>query len=185
LIPPPPTPGELPANIVAIVSHVPDRLGRITKAEFQHALAQAAAAIGRRRAPKPGGHGYGTLAETALGELLDTSWIGGQAAEMGIGVTAKGVSRELARLKRRAFKSEAEYRRFLKEARYTRWDVRQRVEVQMLSTRIQERIAVGLRGKSRQKAFAKFVAEYTRTWKARTVCAPDYVIPRCSNSPVP
>jgi hypothetical protein len=66
-------------------------------------------------------------------------------------------------------------------ARYTLRDVRERIEVQILSTRIQERVAAGLSGRSGQKAFAKFVAEYEQRWQARTVCAPEYVIDRCSN----
>ena len=103
---------------------------------------------------------------------------------MGIGVTRRQVLRELARLKRQAFKSAAEYRRFLREAHYTRRDVIERVEIQILSTRIQERIAEGIRGEAAlQKAFAKFVAEYEQRWHARTVCAPEYAIARCSNAP--
>jgi hypothetical protein len=183
LIPVPPLPEELPANTVAIVSNVPGGAGRITRAKFQHALAQAAAAAGRRSAPKPGGNGYRKLKLVALREQLDGAWIRGQAAEMGIGLRRRQVARELARLKKGAFKDKAQYNRFLKEARYTRRDVKERVEVQMFATRIQERIAEGVEGEAAvQKAFERFVAEYGERWKGRTVCAPEYVFDRCSNS---
>ncbi len=156
---------------------------KITKREFQRALAQAAASKGRRPAPKPGHGGYGKLKDTAIGELLDSTWIGGQAAEMGIGVTSRQIKEERRRLIKIAFKGRAEYHRFLVEARYTLRDLRERLEVQMLATRIGERVTAGLAGRSEQKAFAQFVAEYEKRWRDRTVCAPEYVLDRCSNAP--
>ena len=179
------TPIDLAANTVAIVSEVPRRTGTITKTEFHRALAQAAAQAGRRSTPKPGQGGFGKLKETALGEQLDMIWIKGQAAEMGIGVTPRKVSRQLVLLKKQAFKSEAEYHRFLKEAHFTRRDVRERVEEQLLSTAIQQRVVRGISGEgARQKAFSEFVEAYGKRWRARTVCAPEYMVPaRCSNAP--
>jgi ribosomal protein S24E len=187
-MPPPPT--ELPANVVAIVARVPDRGGEgggiVTKKEFHHALVQAAAGKGLKVVPEPGHNGYGKLKDTAMGELFDDSWIRGQAAEMGIGVRPRAVARELERLKRIAFASGAEYRRFLRKAHLTRRDVKENIEIQMLSARIQERVVAGIGSEAgKQKAFTKFVSEYEVQWKARTVCAPDYVIDRCSNAPAP
>ena len=188
LVPPPPE--ALPANVVAIVVQVPDRGGErngvTTAKEFHHALVQAAAEQRRLPAPKPGDDGYGGLQHIAIDQLLDDSWIRGQAAEMGIGLRPRGVSRELERLKKRAFKNGAEYRQFLSEARFTRGDVRDRVEVQMFSERIQERIGAGqTSAKAAQQAFAQFVKEYEERWRARTVCAAGHVTVRCSNGPEP
>ena len=105
---------------------------------------------------------------------------------MGIGVRPGQVARETEEIKRRAFKDGAEYRRFLREAHFTRRDVKERVEIQLLTERIQERVEAGINSEAGlQKAFAKFVSEYEVRWKARTVCAPDYVVDRCSNSPAP
>ncbi len=154
---------------------------KITKREFQHALAQQAAQKGRRSTPKPGHGGYGKLKDTAIGELLDSAWIDGQAGEMGIGVTSRQIKDERRRLIKLAFKGKADYHRFLIEARYTLRDIRDRIEEQILSTRIQERVAAGLSGRSEEKAFSKFVREYEQRWRNRTVCAPEYVLDRCSN----
>jgi hypothetical protein len=190
VIPVPPPPEALPANVVAIVARVPDRGaergGVTTTKEFHHALVQAAAERRQLPAPKPGDDAYPGLQNIAIGQLLDDSWIRGQAAEMGIGLRPRGVSRELARLKKKAFKNGAQYRRFLREAHFTRRDVRGRVEVQMFSERIQETILAGLTsGKSRQEAFTKFLKEYGERWRARTVCASGHVTVRCSNGPTP
>jgi hypothetical protein len=190
LIPaPPPPPEALPANVVAIVARVPDRKGEqggvVTSTEFDHALDQAAAGDGRTVTPKPGGKSYEKLKHRAIGELLEFSWIRGQAAEMGIGVRPRQVSRELATLKKQAFKNGAQYRRFLKEAHYTRGDIVERIEVQILAEHITANVAPGLSGKAAQKAFGKFISEYEERWRSRTVCASGYVTELCSNGPEP
>lgn len=187
---PPPPPESLPANVVAIVARVPDRKdeagGVITIKEFDHGLDQVAAQHGRRVAPGPRGGDYGKLKNQTLGELIEATWIRGQAAEMGIGVRPREVSRELVALKKQAFKNGAQYRHFLKEAHFTRRDVRDRVELQMLSELIQERIVEGFHSQAAaQKAFSKFAAEYETRWRSRTVCAPGYITEFCSNGPEP
>jgi hypothetical protein len=175
---------ELPENTVAIVFHVPAETGTITKKELHHALAQVAAEKGRKSVPKPGGDGYGKLEEAAIGDRLDVAWVKGQAAEMGIGVTRRQVSRALVRLRREAFKNMAQYHRFLKEAHYTRRDVLERVELQLLSSAIEERVVRGVSGEaSTQEAFSKFVTAYEKRWRSRTICAPQFAIDRCSNGP--
>jgi len=186
----PPPPEALPANVVAIVARVPDRGvehgGVTTTKEFHHALAQVAAERGQHPTPRPGDSGYRKLQHAAIGQQLDESWIRGQAAEMGIGLRSRGVSRELAHLKKLAFKNGAQYRQFLREAHFTRRDVRDRVEVQMFSERIQEAIVAGLSSaQARQKAFERFIREYAERWRARTVCATGHVTVRCSNGPTP
>ncbi len=179
-----PTPEELPATVIAFVAGVPVGTGRITSAEFQRALLQQAGTAGQDSAPKPGGKGYARLRDAAIGELLDSVWIRGQAAEMGIAVSRRQIAIELASIKRENFKNEAQYRRFLRESHFTQGDVDERVELQLLSTRIQERVARGASGpRQAQAQFEKFVAAYTKRWRARTVCAAEFTIDRCSNGP--
>jgi len=182
-----PSPEELPGNMVAVVSDVPVSRGRITKAEFQHALVLAA---GRNSVPKPGGNGYERLKRDTLDYLLEGVWIVGEAAEMGIVVTRSEVAHELALIKKQSFKSEAEYRRFLRESHYTRRDMNERVEVQMLSFRLQKRLQERIEREARnkfeeQRAIREFVTEFNERWRGRTVCAPEYATERCSNGPLP
>jgi hypothetical protein len=176
--------------VVVIVAQVPDGKGEqggvSTTGEFNRVLDQVAAQRGLRAAPKPEDAGYQKLKNRAIGELLDDAWIRGQAAEMGLGVRPREVARELTKLKKLAFKNGAEYRRFLKRAHYTRRDVSENVELQILAARIQQRAVAGLSSNAaRQKAFSRFVSEYVVRWRARTVCAPGYVTERCSNGPEP
>lgn len=175
-----PAPETLPPNFVAFVSHVPEPLGRITQAEFQRSLLQAAAGKGRRVAPKPSARDYEALAREALDLQLERIWIQGHAAEVGITVTEREVSRLLARIKRENFKNGAEYRRFVREFHYTRGDIRERVKVQLLSSKLQHRFE-----RKSEREIREFVNVFTRRWRARTVCAPDHAIDRCSNGPPP
>jgi parvulin-like peptidyl-prolyl isomerase len=124
----------------AVIEDAPDGLSPVSEAQFKHALLQASAKNQEETVPKPGDKKYEELKETALGEVFDTIWIQGQAEEMGISVTPKEIAKELVKLKKQAFKTEKQYREFLKEAHYTKADVLTRVKIQMLSTLIQEQV---------------------------------------------
>lgn len=181
-----PAPEDLAPDTVAVIDGVPGGHGTITLGEFHHALELTAVAAGKR-VPKPGQRNYPRLRDKALSFELEGAWIYGQADEWGISVTRDQVSRALARVKRQSFKSGAEYRAFLRKYHYTRRDVRERVEIELLSERLQERLMQKLGpGASRaeeQRFFTRFVREFSERWRARTVCAQDYAIARCSNGP--
>ena len=105
---------------------------------------------------------------------------------MGIGISSRRVSQRLTQLRRQAFEDAAEYYEFLREAHFTRRDVRERVKVQLIAQRIQKRVMAGTRSESEtRKAFATFVAEYEERWRSRTDCAVGFEIDRCSNGPLP
>ncbi len=126
---------------VAVIEDAPSELSPITEKQFQHALVQIAATSQVKPVPKPGSKKYEELKEKALEELFNSVWIQGQAAEMGISVTKKEVAEELDKLKKQAFKTEKEYKEFLKEAHYTLADVNERVTIQMLSEQIQAQVS--------------------------------------------
>jgi parvulin-like peptidyl-prolyl isomerase len=122
---------------VAVIEDAPEGLGTISEEELERAIEQAAGQSGQP-VPKPGDSQYEELRKTALEETLDQVWIQGEAEEMGISVTPEEVSDELEKLKKQAFKTEAQYEKFLKEAHFTDADVKDRVKVQILTTKIQE-----------------------------------------------
>ncbi len=131
---------SVPSDAVAVVEDAPDGLDTITDKEFAHALEQAAASAQIKPVPKPGDEKYDELKEAALGEILDATWIQGQAEEMGIEVTPEEVDKELEKLKSQSFKTPKQYEEFLKEAHFTQADVDKRVKIQILSTKIQEQV---------------------------------------------
>lgn len=131
---------SVPSDSVAVVEDVPDGLSPVTETKFKRALIQTAAQEQLKPVPKPGSKKYEELKTKALGEVFDSIWIQGQAAEMGISVTKKEIADELAKLKKQAFKTDQEYKEFLKEAHFTIADVNERVTIQILSAKIQEQV---------------------------------------------
>jgi len=125
---------------VALIEDAPSGLSPVSEAKFKHALVQASAQNQEKTLPKPGEEKYEELKKKTVEELLNSIWIQGQAEEMGISVTPQEINKELAKLKKQAFKTEKQYREFLKEAHFTKADVLERVKVQMLTTQIQEQI---------------------------------------------
>ena len=122
---------------VAVVEDAPDGLGTVTEEDLKQAIEQTAGQAGQK-VPKAGTPQYDELEKTAISEVLDRIWIQGEAEEMGISVTPEEVADELEKLKKQAFKTEAEYQEFLKKGNFTQADVEERIEIQMLSERIQK-----------------------------------------------
>jgi foldase protein PrsA len=131
---------SIPSGDVAVVEDAPGDSGNISEAEFERAFQQTIAQSGSKKPPQPGDEQYDELRDAAVTGLLDMVWLKGQADEMGITVTKQEVAEEFKKLKDENFKTEAEYEKFLKDSKFTQADVDDRVELQMLSTQIQEAI---------------------------------------------
>jgi hypothetical protein len=178
-----PSSRELPPGSVAAILQPPANLEAITTHEFERARAQAAAEAHLKRIPRPNQNGYWKLKVAAMNNLLDKSWIQGQAAEMGISFTPQQIATELAEIRHENFKSKADYRKFLKASHLTQKDARDLIKLQMLSTAMHAQVIRGIKGKkARRKALTRFVTEYSKRWRSRTVCAPGFVFGRCSNA---
>ncbi len=122
---------------VVVIEDAPDGLGTVSEEELKRAIEQTAGQAGQK-VPKEGTPQYEELEKSAFGEVVERVWIQGEAEEMGIAVTPEEVSDELEKLKKQAFKTEAQYQKFLKESNFTQADVDERIEIQMLSERIQK-----------------------------------------------
>jgi hypothetical protein len=181
-----PSPEALPVGTVAVVSHAPWSFGTITEPELARTISQVSAAAGLQAPPESGTPKWRRIEEEALGELLATSDLEGEAAARHLIVTRTEVSTELAAIKAENFRSEAQYRRFKRHAKFTEAEVRERIRLQIISGLIEEDVTRSVDGEAAQmKALQKFVAVYEKRWRARTVCAPEYAIEGCSNGPEP
>lgn len=132
---------SIPAGDIALVTNVPAELGHISEADYKKSLEQQEAQAGLKKAPKAGSKKAEELHTAAVGELLNTAWIIGEAEELGIKVTPKEIEAKLAEVKKESFKTEKAFQEFLKESHYTEEDVNQRIELQILSTKIQEKVS--------------------------------------------
>jgi parvulin-like peptidyl-prolyl isomerase len=159
---------SVPDGDVALVTHVPDEIGSVSEADFKRALLQQASQAKLKKPPKPGEDKYEELKEAALGELLNTIWIRGQAEELDISVTPKQIATELAQIKKTNFKTPAEYQKFLTTSHFTKADVLDRVELQLLTTQIQELIS-----KEAPPPSSSEIADYYDSAKAAQYTTPE------------
>jgi parvulin-like peptidyl-prolyl isomerase len=153
---------SVPSGDAAIVKSVPSDEGTISQAEVKRATAQqiaAASSESKAKAPKPGSKKYEELKDKALGELLDQIWIKGEAAELGISATPKQIETELKTIKKTNFPTEKAYEEFLKKSHFTQEDVDARVELQILSTEIQEQIKAQTKPPTADEIQAYYEAE--------------------------
>ena len=131
---------SVPSGDVAKVDDVPDEIASVSQEDFDHALEQQVAQAKLKKTPARDSKKFEEIKTAALGELLDQIWIKGQAEELGITVTNKQVEEELAQIKKQSFSSKGAFEKFLKESKFTEEDVNDRVELQVLSTAIQEQV---------------------------------------------
>lgn len=125
---------------VAVVEKVPSEIGNVSQERFDRAMRQTAAAAGQNKVPKPGEAQYDELKDQALNSLFEIIWLQGLGEEMDVEVTDEKVAEELKKVKEENFPKPAEYRKFLKEAKYTRADVLERVRLQVISGEIQKQL---------------------------------------------
>jgi parvulin-like peptidyl-prolyl isomerase len=131
---------SIPSGDVVLVQNTPGDIGKVSEADVEHAIELASAAAGEKTVPKPGDPKYEEQKEAALKSILEGVWIQGLAAEWGIEPSEAEISREIRKVKKASFKSEAEFQKFLKESHYTPADVHERVTIQVLSKELQEQL---------------------------------------------
>jgi parvulin-like peptidyl-prolyl isomerase len=131
---------SIPSGDVILVEDVPGDSGHVSKEKFDHELELAAKQAGLKKAPKPDSPKYEEVTEAAMTSLLETIWLEGQAAEMGITVSDAEIAKELEKLKKESFQSEAEFNAVVKESGFTPEDVDSRVKAQTLSSAVQQQL---------------------------------------------
>ncbi|HET9162638.1 MAG TPA: peptidyl-prolyl cis-trans isomerase [Solirubrobacterales bacterium] len=131
---------SVPSGDAILVQDVPGEVGHVSAADIAHAIEITTAGEGLKKAPKPGEPKYEEAKEAAEKFALEGIWIQGLAAEWGIEVSEQEIAKELKKIKKESFKSEAEFKKFLKESHYTAEDINNRVKIQVLSGKLQEKL---------------------------------------------
>jgi parvulin-like peptidyl-prolyl isomerase len=131
---------SIPSGDIAVVEDVPDGLGNISKEQYDRSFEQTWRRGGLNAAPKPGDAQYDQVRETAIGDLLDQAWLAGEASELGIEASDREIDNEFATVRKDQFPDEAAFKKFLKDSNFTIDEVRDRVRLQVLSTKIQDEI---------------------------------------------
>ncbi|MBA2240713.1 MAG: peptidyl-prolyl cis-trans isomerase, partial [Solirubrobacterales bacterium] len=124
---PSPSDGEL-----AVVEEAPD--GTVTSEEITAELERTP----QTSRLEPGTPQYEEAVKQVLDELILGRWVAGEAAEQGIEVSDRDVDRQLEEIIEQQLGGQAEFEQFLGQQGFSEEQVRDRVRLQVLSTRIQE-----------------------------------------------
>jgi len=83
---------------------------------------------------------YKSLQQEVLGFLISSEWVLGEASSLGVKVTDAEVKKQFEKIKSTQFPKAAEFEKFLASSGQTVSDLLLRVKLNMLSTKIQQKI---------------------------------------------
>ena len=132
---------SVPSDAIAVVDDAPD--GTITKEQFDRALTQTAARQGINQVPAATDPQYKALADAAQSDLLLSRWVLGEAEERGIEISDRQITDELEKVKSQQFGSEKAFQKFLDQSGFTLDEARQRIQLQLISSQIQQDVLPG------------------------------------------
>ncbi|MCB0857855.1 MAG: peptidyl-prolyl cis-trans isomerase [Solirubrobacterales bacterium] len=130
----------VPSGDIIYVEDVPDGRGNINEDDYNRSFTQTWKRGGLQTAPKEGDAQYDQVREAAINDLLDQAWLTGEAAELGVTATDREIDSELETIKQDQFPTPEAFQDFLKTSGFTQEEVRERVELQVLSRKIQDQI---------------------------------------------
>jgi parvulin-like peptidyl-prolyl isomerase len=158
---------SIPSGDVALVQSAPGESGHISKEAYKSSFERQATGLGLKKPPKEGTKKFEEVQSAALGELLTIVWIAGEAEELGISVTDKEIQAELASIKEQNFPTPKAFQEFLKTQHYTKAEVNELVELQILKTKIQELISKEGQPASSEEIDAYYEAEKATQFTTR------------------
>lgn len=152
----------------------------ITGAIYSHWLTVA------QKSERPGAKGHHATAAELQNEvlqfLISSDWVKGEAEARGITVSAAEAKKSFNRIRHQEFPKRSEFARFLRDSGQTVADLIFRVELNLLSGRIQKSVVAGDRGaSSKKRALSEFVKTFKATWQAQTYCASEYATVDCGH----
>lgn len=120
----------------------------------------------------------------ALYFLITVAWTTGEAAELGVKLSAGEVRQELAAFEHVIGANYGGFQRYLTDTRATRSDILRTITVELLTKKVQqelERPALKRRlsQPARQHALEVFGKAFIHKWTGRTDCSAGYVVPAC------
>jgi len=86
---------------------------------------------------------YMSLKQEVLGFLISSEWVIGEASHLGVNVSDAEVKKEFEKIKNQQFPKAAEFEKFLATSGQSVSDLLLRVKLNMLSSKIQKKIAAG------------------------------------------
>ncbi|HEX3391866.1 MAG TPA: hypothetical protein VHS55_04830 [Solirubrobacteraceae bacterium] len=151
------------SDAVAIVAGVP-----IAKAGYEHWLAVE---------QKLGASG--NPSHQALGFLITSEWVLGEATGRHIAVSETEVKRRFTQLVHQSFPKAGSMQKYLAKSGETEADLLARIKVELLASHIAAHVTAGKSASQRSVLLAGFERNFQSHWKALTSCNPGYVMEDC------
>ena len=120
------------------------------------------------------------VSHAALGFLITSDWLFGEASAMGLSVSESQVKEHLAELKRKSYSKSGSFAEYLKRTYQTEADMLARVRMELLESRIDAKVAGTRGGSQRTQAISKFQRSFVERWRPYTTCKKGYVMEDCS-----
>jgi phosphatidylethanolamine-binding protein (PEBP) family uncharacterized protein len=150
-------------DAVAYVSSTP-----ISKASYKHWLA-VETALGAAGSP----------AHQALGFLITSEWVLGEATARHISVSEAEVKQRFAQLVHESFPKAGSLKKYLAKSGETEADLLARIKVELLASRIAAKVTSGKSASQRGALLTAFENGFHTHWKSYTSCDPGYVMEDC------
>jgi len=148
---------------VAYVSGTP-----IPKAGYQHWLA-VETALGAAGSPS----------HQALGFLITSEWVLGEASARHIGVSEAEVKQRYAQLVHQSFPKSGSLQKYLAKSGETEADLLARIKVELLAAKIAAKVTAGKSPAQHAALLSAFENNFHAHWKAYTDCKAAYVMEDC------
>jgi phosphatidylethanolamine-binding protein (PEBP) family uncharacterized protein len=148
---------------VALVSGTP-----IAKSSYAHWLA-IEQALGASASPS----------HQALGFLITSEWVLGEAAARHISVSDAEVKQHYTQLVHQSFPKAGSLQKYLAKSGETEADLLARIKVELLAARIAAKVTAGKSASQRGGLLTAFEHNFHAHWKRLTVCHAGYVMEDC------
>jgi foldase protein PrsA len=103
---------------------------------------------------------YTSLKQSVLGYLISANWVISEAAERGVKVSDAEVKKQFNQIKSQQFPTEAAFQKFLASTGYTVSDVLLRVKLDLLSTKLQQKISKEAGAKPTEKEIKSYYEQH-------------------------
>ena len=152
-----------PTDAVAFVSKTP-----ISKASYQHWLA-VETALGAAGSPS----------HQALGFLITSEWVLGEAAARHVEVSEAEVKQRYTQLVHESFPKAGSLKKYLAKSGETEADLLARIKVELLASKVAAKVTAGKSSGQRTALLSAFEKNFHEHWKAYTDCKAGYVMEDC------
>ncbi len=124
----------------------------------------------------------------ALYFWIGSSWVNGEAKELGVKTTTAELNRQLAAFKQ-GLGSESAFKRYLQDTKTPLSELMTSLKLVLLEARVQKELESksvgGTSVQQRQQTLKQSGKQFERKWKARTDCRSGYVVALCRQYEAP